>query len=308
MKKKKSQVSTLSTLEPPSGSLSVRERTSNGAVGGKFSCHNHSEHKHWFDGAARRGTKCGENSAANCPRCQIGSTLMSTSVRRWGARGASVPDRRGGRVARDSQPTRSDAGDPRCISIESLTRQTPAPQLPPAQPISKRASGKALSVTADWMTALSRVDKRRGRRAANRLKMTKTDRPGGRAEEREGKVVVGVGGLAPTHLASLCCRIVAFFATVILGMNHGVTHILPPGRCAFEPIPLFDVHSLQARASQRPVYRDVLVFFFLFILFFFKITRRRLCFRFAECLSVHKSDQTSLPLWSREHGIDPTSR
>lgn len=84
-------------------------------------------------------------------------------------------------------------------------------------------------------------------------------------------------------------------------MNHGVTHILPPGRCAFEPIPLFDVHSLQGRASQRPVYRDVLVFFF-------KITRRRLCFRFAECLSVHKSDQTRLPLWSREHGIDPTSR
>lgn len=185
-----------------------------------------------------------------------------------GCKAASVPDRRGGRVARDSQPTRSDSGDPRCISIESLTRQ---PSLLPPRPTHFQ--------TSVWQGppchgGLDDGAESRGQTArASSCKQTENDQDGqtrGRGGRRgDGKVVVVVvGGLAPTHSASLCCRIVAFFATVILGMNHGVTHILPPGRCAFEPIPLFDVHSLQARASQRPVYRDVLVFF---LSIFFKL-------------------------------------
>lgn len=149
-------------------------------------------------------------------------------MQRWGSRwcvDASVPDGRGGRV---SQPSRSDADDPRCISIESLTRRAPPPPVLSAQLISKRSSGKTLPVTVDWMTALSRVDKRRGRGAANGMKMTKTDK-GGR---ERGLGVKGWGvGHPGTHSASLlCCCIVVFFATVTLGMNHGVTHILPPSR------------------------------------------------------------------------------
>lgn len=134
-----------------------------------------------------------------CPRCGVL---------------ASVPDRRGGRV---SQSSRSDADDPRCISIESLTRQAPLPPPPvsSAQLISKRASGKTLAVTADWVTALSRVDKRRGRQAENGMKMTKTDREG-RVRSR------GVG--ESTHSASLPLSYYCLFALVTLGMNHGVTH------------------------------------------------------------------------------------
>lgn len=202
-------------------------------VGEKFNCHIDSEHKHWFDRVARRGTKCRENSAANCPRCHIGSTLMSTSVwglgargcARWGV-GASVSDRRGGHV---SQPSQSNADDPRCISIESLTRQAPPP--PPSRPLRPTHFQTIVWQDSPCHGGLDDGAESRGQTArASGCKQNENDQDRqGREGGWRGVRSSGVG--EGTYLAlPLCCRIVAFFfATVTVGMNHSVTHILLPG-------------------------------------------------------------------------------